>query len=67
MMMKSSADKLKQFKTRLGRDYIWPFYEVDDHERMFNPPAKYKFITQDIWNEFVKSRVSDQFKVGTFN
>ena len=60
--MKSAADKLKQFKTRLGRDYIWPFYEVDD-EQMVKPPSKYKFITQVIWDEFVKSRLSDEFKV----
>ena len=65
-MMKSATDKLKQFKTRLAKDYIWPFYDVDN-EQMFKPPSNYKFITQVIWNEFVKSRLSDQFKVGTFN
>ena len=64
--MKSAADKLKQFKTRLGRDYIWPFYE-EDTEHMLKPPTSYKFITQDMWNEFVKLSLSNQFKVGTFN
>ena len=39
-----------------------PFYEVDE-EQMLKPPSKYKFITQVIWDEFVKSRLSDEFKV----
>lgn len=60
-MMKSAADILKQFRTRMARIYVYG--REDEPAEMYNPPVKYKFITQEQWNEFVKLRLSPEFKV----
>lgn len=56
------ATKWRAFKTNLTRDWINKL--KDKPELLKDPPLKYKkFIDQPTWDEFVKVRLSENFKV----
>ncbi|KAI3902157.1 hypothetical protein MKW92_008566 [Papaver armeniacum] len=51
----------RSFKSRLTRKYIMTFKDQED--LLGNPPMMYKFIDKRHWEEFVKIRLSKNFRV----
>ncbi|KAI3949450.1 hypothetical protein MKX01_000098 [Papaver californicum] len=60
LLVNGIGDKWRSFKSNLTRKYILPFKEEPD--RLIHPPPMYRFIKQEHWEEFVKSRLSDAFQ-----
>ncbi|KAF9598205.1 hypothetical protein IFM89_025844 [Coptis chinensis] len=57
------GEKWREFKNRLTRFYITPF--KDQLELLRKPPKVYeKYISQEDWDKFVKSRLTDEFQAG---
>lgn len=58
--LESANVKWRTWKTRLYNTYILP--NKDDHAKLYVPPAD-SGIHQNDWNQFVISRMSEDFKV----
>ncbi|KAL6223405.1 hypothetical protein ACLB2K_006792 [Fragaria x ananassa] len=59
MVIKSAGVKWREFKSRLTCQYVLPY--IDDPESLKFPPDDYRFITPDVWKDFVKSRLTPEF------
>ncbi|XP_026385288.1 uncharacterized protein LOC113280890 isoform X2 [Papaver somniferum] len=60
LLVNGIGDKWRSFKSTLTRKYVLPFKEEPD--RLIHPPPMYRFIKQEHWDEFVKSRLNDAFQ-----
>ncbi|KAI3903813.1 hypothetical protein MKW92_016772 [Papaver armeniacum] len=60
LLVNGIGDKWRSFKSTLTRKYVLPFKEEPD--RLIHPPPMYRFIKQEHWVEFVKSRLNDAFQ-----
>ena len=61
MVLKSAAQKWREFKSRLTTDYVLPHRHQP--ELLELPPADYSFIEKAHWDIFVADRLSLEFKV----
>ena len=64
-MIKSAGVEWREFKSRLTCQYVLPY--IDDPESLKFPPDDYRFITPDVWKDFVKSRLTPEFLVSCFS
>ncbi|KAI3981998.1 hypothetical protein MKX01_018904 [Papaver californicum] len=60
LLVNGVGDKWRVFKSTLTRTHVLPF--KDEPGRLIHPPPKYRFIKQEHWDEFVKSRLNDAFQ-----
>ncbi|KAL6219773.1 hypothetical protein ACLB2K_007532 [Fragaria x ananassa] len=56
----SAATKWRDFKSRLTSKYIMRY--MNDVNLIEFPPDDYRFITKDVWQEFVADRLSASFQ-----
>ncbi|KAK2364803.1 hypothetical protein QL285_089634 [Trifolium repens] len=55
--IKYAGERWRDFKTRLTGDYI-----TRPNPKLKPPYIRYKYITKDVWDNFVKSRETEEFK-----
>ncbi|OVA10845.1 hypothetical protein BVC80_7577g2 [Macleaya cordata] len=60
LLVNGIGDKWRSFKSTLTRKYVLPF--KDEPDRLVQPPPMYRFIKQEHWDAFVKSRLNDEFQ-----
>ncbi|KAI3919717.1 hypothetical protein MKX01_000158 [Papaver californicum] len=60
LLVNGVGDRWRTFKSTLTRTHVLPFKDKPD--RLIHPPPKYRFIKQEHWDEFVKSRLNDAFQ-----
>ncbi|VVA32880.1 PREDICTED: transposase, partial [Prunus dulcis] len=63
MVLCSAAKKWKDFKSTLTRQFILPFTNEKEKEKLKEPPQLYNFIEKLQWDAFVASRLSPDFEV----
>ncbi|PIA35546.1 hypothetical protein AQUCO_03500122v1 [Aquilegia coerulea] len=59
-VLSAIGERWKSFKAILTKVHIYPF--KNQPQLLTRPPEKYKFITQEHWDIFVKSRLSEDFQ-----
>ncbi|KAF5195085.1 hypothetical protein FRX31_015326 [Thalictrum thalictroides] len=59
-VLSAIGERWKSFKAILTKVHIYPF--KNQPQLLTCPPEKYKFITQEHWDIFVKSRLSEDFQ-----
>jgi hypothetical protein len=61
-VLAAMARSWRAFKGQLTKH--WIYANEDNNELLRRPPPKYKkFFQQPVWEEFVKSRLTENFKV----
>ena len=55
------AIKWRKFKSNLYTEYVRPF--LREPENFSTPPEGYDYISQDVWEDFLCTRLSDEFQV----